>query len=70
MQKRSIRHLSAARGGAGEKSEGLGVARVVPRLPEVLSIEKAARLLRSATGMKYKAALGVIECRDHTSSSH
>ena len=33
--------------------------RIVPRLPEVLSVEEAARLLQAAPGMKYKAALGV-----------
>lgn len=40
-------------------ARALVVTRVVPRLPEVLSIEEAARLLQSAPGMKYKAALGV-----------
>ncbi|MCJ2181028.1 hypothetical protein MTR64_20885, partial [Novosphingobium sp. 2580] len=37
----------------------LVVTRIVPRLPEVLSVEEAARLLQSAPGMQYKAALGV-----------
>lgn len=40
-------------------ARALVVTRVVPRLPEVLSVEEAARLLQSAPGMKYKAALGV-----------
>ncbi|MBF7013735.1 site-specific integrase [Novosphingobium resinovorum] len=40
-------------------SQALVVTRIVPRLPEVLSIEEAARLLQSAPGIKYKAALGV-----------
>ncbi len=40
-------------------ARALVVTRIVPRLPEVLSVEEAARLLQSAPGMKYKAALGV-----------
>ncbi|EZP71725.1 Integrase [Sphingomonas paucimobilis] len=35
------------------------ITRIVPRLPEVLSVEEAARLLQAAPGIKYKAALGV-----------
>ncbi|AMK25497.1 MULTISPECIES: tyrosine-type recombinase/integrase [Sphingobium] len=40
-------------------SRSLVITRIVPRLPEVLSVEEAARLLQAAPGMKYKAALGV-----------
>ncbi len=40
-------------------ARALVVTRIVARLPEVLSVEEAARLLQSAPGMKYKAALGV-----------
>jgi integrase/recombinase XerD len=40
-------------------SRSLVVTRIVPRLPEVLSVEEAARLLQAAPGIKYKAALGV-----------
>lgn len=40
-------------------SRALVITRIVPRLPEVLSVEEAARLLQAAPGMKYKAALGV-----------
>jgi len=40
-------------------ARALVVTRIVPRLPEVLSVEEAAQLLQSAPGMKYKAALGV-----------
>ncbi len=40
-------------------SQALFVTRIVPPLPEVLSIEEAARLLQSAPGTKYLAALGV-----------
>ena len=40
-------------------SRVLVITRIVPRLPEVLSIEEAARLLQAAPGIKYKAALGV-----------
>ncbi|WP_091583889.1 tyrosine-type recombinase/integrase [Mesorhizobium qingshengii] len=37
----------------------LVVARYPRKLPEVLSVEEAARLLEAAPGIKYKAALGV-----------
>ena len=40
-------------------SRSLVITRIVPRLPEVLSVEEAARLLQAAPGIKYKAALGV-----------
>ena len=40
-------------------SRVLVITRIVPRLPEVLSVEEAARLLQAAPGIKYKAALGV-----------
>ncbi|WP_397586831.1 tyrosine-type recombinase/integrase [Sphingobium fuliginis] len=40
-------------------SRALVITRIVPRLPEVLSVEEAARLLQAAPGIKYKAALGV-----------
>ena len=40
-------------------SRALVITRMVPRLPEVLSVEEAARLLQAAPGIKYKAALGV-----------
>ncbi|PZU65186.1 MULTISPECIES: site-specific integrase [Sphingobium] len=40
-------------------ARALVVTRIVPRLSEVLSVEEAARLLQSAPGIKYKAALGV-----------
>jgi site-specific recombinase XerD len=40
-------------------SRALVITRIVPRLPEVLSVEEAARLLQAAPGIKYKAVLGV-----------
>ena len=40
-------------------SRSLVITRIVPRLPEVLSVEEAARLLKAAPVIKYKAALGV-----------
>ena len=40
-------------------ARGLVIKRHVRRLPEVLSIEEAARLLEAAPGIKYRAALGV-----------
>lgn len=40
-------------------SRSLVITRIVPRMPEVLSVEEAARLLQAAPGIKYKAALGV-----------
>lgn len=40
-------------------SRSLVVTRYPRKLPEVLSIEEAARLLEAAPGIKYKAALGV-----------
>jgi site-specific recombinase XerC len=40
-------------------SRALVVTRYRRKLPDVLSIEEAARLLEAAPGIKYKAALGV-----------
>ncbi len=40
-------------------ARALVITRIVRRLPEVLSVEEAARLLQAAPGIKYKAALGV-----------
>ena len=40
-------------------SRSLVITRIVPRMPEVLSLEEAERLLQAAPGIKYKAALGV-----------
>lgn len=40
-------------------ARALVITRIVRRLPEVLSVEEAARLLQAAPGLKYKAALGV-----------
>ena len=40
-------------------SRALVTKRHVRRLPEVLSVEEAARLLEEASGIKYQAALGV-----------
>ena len=40
-------------------SRSLVITRIVPRMPELLSVEEAARLLQAAPGIKYKAALGV-----------
>ncbi|UZW53695.1 site-specific integrase [Sphingobium sp. JS3065] len=40
-------------------ARALVITRIVPRMPEVLSVEEAARLLQAAPGIKYKAALGV-----------
>jgi integrase/recombinase XerD len=42
-----------------EMSLGLLVTHYTAKLPEVLSIEEAARLLEAAPGIKYKAAFGV-----------
>ncbi|MER8376103.1 site-specific integrase, partial [Mesorhizobium sp. M1406] len=40
-------------------ARALVVTRYARKLPEVLSVEEAARLLEAAPGIKYKAALGV-----------
>ena len=40
-------------------SRALVITRYPRKLPEVLSVEEAARLLEAAPGLKYKAALGV-----------
>ena len=40
-------------------SRALVITRYQRQLPDVLSIEEAARLLQAAPGIKYKAALGV-----------
>ena len=40
-------------------ARGLVIMRYPRKLPEVLSVEEAARLLEAAPGIKYKAALGV-----------
>ncbi|MER9599927.1 phage integrase N-terminal SAM-like domain-containing protein [Mesorhizobium sp. M0244] len=40
-------------------ARALVVTRYPRKLPEVLSVEEAARLLEAAPGIKYKAALGV-----------
>ena len=42
-----------------EMSLALIVTRHRPKLPVVLSVEEAARLLEAAPGIKYRAALGV-----------
>lgn len=40
-------------------ARALVIMRTQRKLPEVLSVEEAARLLEAAPGLKYKAALGV-----------
>ena len=40
-------------------ARALVIMRYQRKLPEVLSVEEAARLLEAAPGIKYKAALGV-----------
>src|SRR3990167_2186475 len=55
----ALRFLFAATLGRRDLARALVITRIVRRLPEVLSVEEAARLLQAAPGIKYKAALGV-----------
>ena len=55
----ALRFLFTVTLGRRDLSRALVITRNPRKLPEVLSVEEAARLLASAPGLKYKAALGV-----------
>jgi site-specific recombinase XerD len=55
----ALRFLFTVTLGRRDLSRALVVTRYRRKLPDVLSIEEAARLLEAAPGIKYKAALGV-----------
>ncbi len=55
----ALRFLFTATLGRRDLTRSLVVTRNPRKLPEVLSVEEAARLLEAAPGIKYKAALGV-----------
>ncbi len=50
-----------------DMSRTLVITRNPHKLPEVLSVEEAARLLEAALGNKYKAALGALMARARVS---
>lgn len=54
-----LRFLFTVTLGRRDLSRALVITRNPRKLPEVLSVEEAARLLAAAPGLKYKAALGV-----------
>jgi site-specific recombinase XerD len=55
----ALRFLFAATLGRRDLARSLVIIRYRRKLPDVLSVEEAARLLEAAPGIKYKAALGV-----------
>ncbi|OWR00224.1 tyrosine-type recombinase/integrase [Sphingopyxis witflariensis] len=55
----ALRFLFAATLGRRDLARSLVIIRYRRKLPDVLSVEEAARLLEAAAGIKYKAALGV-----------
>jgi integrase/recombinase XerD len=55
----ALRFLFTVTLGRRDLSRALVITRNPRKLPEVLSVEEAARLLAAAPGLKYKAALGV-----------
>lgn len=55
----ALRFLFAVTLGRRDLARSLVIIRYRRKLPDVLSVDEAARLLQSAAGMKYKAALGV-----------
>jgi integrase/recombinase XerD len=55
----ALRFLFTVTLGRSDLADTLVVTRYPPKLPEVLSVEEAARLLEAAPGIKYRAALSV-----------